>query len=182
MQCPVCKKHSLSTVELVPGLTGMKCGPCSGTWIARSHYDAWRRKQPGDLPENPAPVQVAITEKHQAKICPECRHLLLPYRVGHGLPFSIDYCGACGGVWLEANEWEAIKAKNLHDNLHDIVSTHWQTAVRKEEVQEATEQTYKRLLGPAYEKAVEVRAWLHDQPQKALLLAYLSDASPSTKS
>jgi Zn-finger nucleic acid-binding protein len=178
MQCPVCKKHTMATVELAPNLSGLKCSQCSGTWIARSHYDAWRRKQPGHLPEISTPVQVTISETHKAKICPECRHLLLPYRVGHGLPFSIDYCGACGGVWLDAQEWEAIKTKNLHDNLHDMVSTHWQNEVRKEEVQVAAEQTYKRLLGPAYDKATEFRSWLCKHPQKALILAYLSGTKP----
>jgi hypothetical protein len=76
------------------------------------------------------------------------------------------------------NEWVAIKAKNLHDNLHDIVSAHWQNAVRQADVQDAIEQTYKRLLGPAYVKAQELRAWLRDQPQKSLILAYLAGVKP----
>jgi Zn-finger nucleic acid-binding protein len=153
----------------------MRCGECKGTWVARSNYDAWRARHPRDLPETTAPTQVAVAGAHKAKLCPQCGHLLLPYRVGHGLPFAIDYCGACGGVWLDGNEWDAIKAKNLHDNLHDIVSAHWQAAVRQTDVQDAIEQTYKRVLGPAYAKACDLRTWLRDQPQKSLILAYLAD-------
>ena len=165
----------MNAVDLAPDLAGLACSECLGVWIARGNYDAWRARQPGNLPENPTATQIAVTDSHKAKLCPQCGHLLLPYRVGHGLSFSIDYCGACGGVWLDCHEWDAIKARNLHDNLHDIVSAHWQTAVRQADVQEAIEQTYRRLLGASYGKASEMRAWLREQPQKGLLLAYLSD-------
>lgn len=178
MQCPLCKKNTMTYTDLLPNLSGLSCSACSGVWIGRSHYDTWRARQPSDLAENPAPVQIGVNETHKGKICPECAHLLLPYRVGHGLPFSIDYCGACGGVWLERNEWDAIKAKNLHDNLHEIVSAHWQNAVRQDDVQLAIEKTYIRLLGGSYDKAREMRAWLKDQAQRRLILAYLSDQKP----
>jgi len=181
MQCPLCKKHTMEAVDLAPDLAGLACSECSGVWLDRAKYDAWRAKQPGDLPEATTPAQITVSDTHKAKICPQCGHLLLPYRVGHGLPFSIDYCGACGGVWCDRDEWNAIKVKNLHDNLHDIVSQHWQTAVRRSDVQEAIEQTYKRLLGVTYEKASDMRAWLREQHQKGLILAYLSDVKPETR-
>jgi Zn-finger nucleic acid-binding protein len=181
MQCPLCKKHTMAATDLAPGLTGQTCSECSGVWLDRARYDAWRAKQPGDLPETNTPTQLAISDTHKAKICPQCGHLLLPYRVGHGLSFSIDYCGACGGVWCDRGEWDAIEAKNLHDNLHDIVSQHWQTAVRQSGVQESIEQTYARHLGASYAKAQEVRTWLRGQPQKALIMAYLADTKPEGK-
>ena len=181
MQCPLCKKNTMNRIELIPGLRGFTCNECLGVWLDRSKYDAWRVKQPRDLPETSTPAHLAISETHKAKICPYCGHLLLPYRVGHGLAFSIDYCTACGGVWCERGEWEAILAKNLHDNLHDIITEHWQTAIRKEEVQESIEQTYARHLGASYAKALEVKKWLRDQPQKGIILAYLSDQKPEVK-
>jgi Zn-finger nucleic acid-binding protein len=181
MQCPLCKKHKMAVADLAPDLTGVVCSECSGVWLERAKYDAWRGKHPGDLPETSTPAQLAISDTHRAKICPQCGHLLLPYRVGHGLSFSIDYCGACGGVWCDRGEWDAIKAKNLHDNLHDIVSQHWQTAVRQSGVQESIEQAYARHLGPNYAKARELRIWLRGQPQKALIVAYLADAKPEPK-
>jgi Zn-finger nucleic acid-binding protein len=175
MQCPLCKKHTMTAADLVTDLAGQTCSECSGVWINRAKYDAWRAKQTGQLPETSTPAQLAVADTHKAKICPQCGHLLLPYRVGHGLSFSIDYCGVCGGVWCDRGEWDAIKAKNLHDDLHDIVSRHWQTAVLQSGVQESIEQTYARHLGPNYAKAQEVRAWLRGQLQKALILAYLAD-------
>lgn len=175
MQCPLCKKHTMSPVDLAPGLAGLACGVCSGVWLERVRYDAWRAKLPGYLPETATPVQEGVADSRQAKICPQCGHLLLPYRVGHGLSFSIDYCGTCGGVWCDPGEWDAIKAKNLHDNLPDIVSRHWQAAVRQAAMQEAVEQTYARHLGAAYPKAREIKAWLREQSQRDLIWAYLAE-------
>jgi len=171
----------MTAVDLVSGLSGARCGECAGVWVGRGNYDSWRTKHPGDIPENPVPVQLAANEPHTSKVCPQCGHLLLPYRVGHGLPFSIDYCGACGGVWLDPNEWDAIKAKNLHDNLHQIVSSQWQADVRHAEVQKAIEEAHRLHLGATYDKAREVRSWLRTQPQRTLILAYLSDEAPEGK-
>lgn len=179
MNCPICKKHSMSEAELASGLMGLACGECSGVWVDRAKYDLWRAGKPGDLPETDTPAQITVSDIQGAKICPKCGHLLLPYRVGHGLSFSIDYCSACGGVWCDRHEWDAIKAKNLHDNLHDIVSQHWQKAVRQAGMQEAIEQTYARHLGESYAKAREFKAWLNGEPRKDLILAYL-DASPKS--
>jgi len=181
MECPACKKRSLSVIELVPNLSGSICEKCKGTWISRNNYDAWRSKQKGDLPEISTLTEIAINEPLKPKLCPQCRHLLLPYRVGHWLSFSIDYCGTCGGIWFDQDEWPAIKAKNLHDNLHEIVSSHWQAAVRQEETQKLIEQTYKRLLGTTYDKAFETRDWLRKQSKKGLILAYLFDLKPYKK-
>lgn len=175
MQCPVCKKKTMVPIGLAADLMGLACIECSGVWLDRTEYDAWRLKHPGELPETDTPVQLAVSETNKAKICPRCGYLLLPYRVGHGLSFSIDCCKACGGVWCDRGEWDAIKAKNLHGNLHDIVSHHWQAAIRQADVQESIEQTYARHLGPDYEKAKEIKAWVNAQPQRALLLAYLAD-------
>ncbi len=182
MQCPVCLKRSLTAVELEPDLRAATCSACAGTWIARAHYDAWRARHPGDLPETPAPAQAQTHDMAKAKICPQCGRLLLRYRVGHGLAFSIDYCTACGGVWLDPSEWAAIRAKNLHDNLHQIISEQWQNDARQQAFHDALEHTYARLLGPDnYEKAKAARAWLRGQSQKSVILAYLAEKGQDEK-
>jgi hypothetical protein len=86
--------------------------------------------------------------------------------------------GDAGAVIFDAyqdGEWEALKATNLHDDLHDIVTQHWQAAVRESSVQNVIEPTYARNLGANYAKSQEVKAWLQTQPQKSLILAYLAD-------
>ena len=176
MQCPVCRKHTMGPTEAAHELTGQACSGCAGVWIDRTRYESWRTRHPADVPATDAPVQLAAAETRGAKVCPSCGRLLLPYRVGHGLPFSIDYCGGCGGVWCDGGEWEAIKAKGLHGRLHDIVSRDWQAAVRRADVQQSIEQTYARHLGGGYARAREFKTWLQAQPQKALILTYLADA------
>ncbi|MGI5870380.1 MAG: zf-TFIIB domain-containing protein [Kiritimatiellia bacterium] len=175
MKCPLCKKRALNVVALAPDLEGRQCGECNGIWIARAKYDAWRKRLPGELPETEPDAEFVVNDTRGAKICPQCGRLLLPYRVGRGLAFSIDYCGACGGVWLDHNEWDAIKARNLHDNLHNIVSANWQSALRRADVEAAIEQTYRRILGDDYGKAAEIRDWLRNHPRQSALLAYLND-------
>ena len=98
MKCPLCKTPSLDATVLAPDLEGCICGECNGVWIARTKYDAWRKRLPKDIPETASDAEFSVNDTRVAKICPQCGHLLLPYRVGHGLAFSIDYCGACGGV------------------------------------------------------------------------------------
>lgn len=181
MQCPVCKKRTVSAVELLPDLPGFACSECTGVWIARADYVAWRAKHPGALPAATATTPVAIADAPAGKLCPQCGHILLPYRVGHGLPFALDFCGACGGAWFDRHKWDAIKSRQLHGNLHDIVSANWQAAVRRADLQESVEQTYQRLFGASYPRARETRDWLRTQPQRNLILAYLSDAQASAK-
>ena len=122
MQCPVCKKHTMGPRDLDADFSCMACAECSGLCITRAGYDAWRARQLAELPEISSDARVEVIETHKAKLCPQCGRLMLPYRVGHGLAFSIDYCSACGGIWLDGNEWEAIKARNLHDKLHEIIA------------------------------------------------------------
>lgn len=83
-------------------------------------------------------------------------------------------------MWCDHGEWEALKATNLHDDIHDIVTQHWQAAVRESSVQNEIEQTYARNLGANYAKAQEIKAWLRAQPQKSLILAYLADTKIGT--
>lgn len=179
MECPLCMKPTMKPANLLPDLSGSTCSECSGVWIARAGYDFWRVRQSASVSAASEPAEFTSADVHKAKTCPECRHLLLPYRVGHGLAFSIDYCGACGGVWFDRNEWIAITARNLHFNLHDIMTAHWQAEVRRTEVQQAIEQTYRHRLGDSYARASEIRDWLGTQPQKSIILAYLAGVKPA---
>lgn len=43
MNCPLCKKQSMKTQDLVPNLEGHLCEECAGIWIPRSK---WLREQP----------------------------------------------------------------------------------------------------------------------------------------
>lgn len=180
INCPVCKTSPLATTILEPGMVANECENCRGQWINSSQYWSWRNQQPEDLPELPtdeAAITNAVMEK--ALLCPQCRRILIKYRVGHNIPFLLDHCGNCGGVWLDKDEWATLKSRNLHDNLHGIFTDSWQDENRRAESRQHLAQMYEKRLGSTdYAELRRVKAWLDEHPKKQELLAYLSDHSP----
>ena len=45
---------------------------------------------------------------------------------------SIQLCQGCKGLWLGRNEWEALKKRNLHDDLNLMVTAFWQKEAQRE--------------------------------------------------
>ena len=180
MKCPVCKTKPCTTMELDDNLNAAACEACGGHWISKGNYTRWLKGHGETLPEKPfSEVQFEVDDVQDAKICPECGRLLLKYKVGHGLDFFLAQCPACGGVWLDHNEWNALQDKNLHDEIHKIFSTRWQNQIRSDQKRETLDKAYANQLGSeAYARAQEMRTWLQDQPQKAAILAFLADDDP----
>ena len=71
------------------------------------------------------------------------------YRVGHGVGFTVDRCRNCEGAWLDGGEWEALRLRNLHDDLPRIFDDEWQRAVKREVQEQTTEENFRRRLGDA---------------------------------
>jgi Zn-finger nucleic acid-binding protein len=177
MRCPVCKHRTLTPTAMEEGLAARHCGACGGRWLRADAYARWRSRRGGDLPEHlaeegaPAPP----TEPPGARLCPECGHILTRCRVGHGVGFALDACRTCGGVWLDAGEWEALRARNLHDDIHRIPSAAWQREVRAAERDEERERLLLERFGPAdLAELRRVKAWLDAHPSRAEMLAFLS--------
>ena len=176
MKCPACRTGSVAQKEIEPGLAVSCCNSCSGIWIARSKYDAWVSKQPRVESTADNKAQLQVNDIPKAKVCPQCGHLLMKYRIGHSLDFQIDNCSTCGGFWFDGNEWQALKAKHLHVSLIHILAPTWQKDALKEEVRQKIEQTYSSRLGAqVFTKAKEIKTWLGNQQEKAAILAYLTD-------
>ena len=176
MQCPVCKNKTLTHQEVESGLSSKGCGQCNGRWIASFQYWKWRDASGKSLQEKPADEggDLLVNDSTNAKLCPECGHLLRRFPVGHGIEFGLDRCGNCGGTWFDANEWEVLKQRNLHDDVHKIFSEVWQRQVRDEEHQAAMEAFYKDKFGDdGYIKAQEIKNWIGGHPHKAELRAFL---------
>ena len=120
MDCPACGTHGISAIELEENLNGYICSACEGIWVKGYQYWKWLKTHGSILPEKPADfsADVPVADSRQAKICIECGHVLLRNKVGHGIPFYLDRCSACGGIWFDKNEWEVLKSRNLHDEIH----------------------------------------------------------------
>ena len=178
MHCPICKQVTLKKAELDSGLFAQECSQCHGKWIQSYFYWRWREKLGGGFDEIPAEyvTQARIDDNRAAKLCPECGHLLIRYPVGHQTGFELDRCGNCGGVWFDAREWETLRARNLHDDVHKIFSEIWQNQLRREERDKNRQTFYQTKFGPAdYQKAAEFRLWLHTHPLSHELFAFVND-------
>jgi len=177
MRCPVCQRGGFEQQELEPKLRALRCPTCGGHWIGAAQYWMWRNQHGPSLPERtPDHVEseLPVTDTAKAKLCPECQRLLTRYRVGHGTSFVIERCGNCAGVWLDANEWESLRARNLHDDLHFIFSEAWQNAVGREQREQAREKLMTSKLGEAdVDELKRIKAWLDNHPHKSELYAML---------
>lgn len=179
MRCPVCQTTELISRELEENLASLKCANCGGNWIQFAQYYAWLQQQGKNLPEKPPETTYEISETEAAKSCPECQQILSRYKVGRGTGFTLDRCGGCGGIWFDRNEWQVLKSRNLHDDVHTIFTAFWQSEVRKEETRKNLDHMYLMKFGAQdYAEIKRIRAWLDERPRRTELLAYLNDRNP----
>ena len=134
--------------------------------------------QGGNFPEKPAgDVESLPSAEHGgAKFCPECRRYLGRYRVGHELGFSLDRCEHCGGVWFDGNEWESLKSRNLHDDVHFIFSQAWQAGVQRDLREQERRKIWIEVLGEKdYEEIAKIKNWIERHPLKPELYSFLME-------
>ena len=98
----------------VKGLSYVKVVDENKAFLTASVLEAHRLNsvyvEKSTLDEKPfSDVTFEVKDVQGAKICPECGRILLKYKVGHGLDFFVDHCSGCGGIWLDKNEWNALK-------------------------------------------------------------------------
>ena len=169
--CPTCRTATMTSGHLETGLQTEQCATCHGYWITSARYFSYL-EQAQATPLAPPPP--AATEPSGMKMCPACRKFMHYYPVGHGLSFGIDKCNTCGGVWLDAGEWEALVQATFHLHLHAISSDAWQEQVQQQVRTAHEEAAMERRLGHEdYARLVEVARWMGQHPHRAEILAYL---------
>jgi Zn-finger nucleic acid-binding protein len=180
LKCPVCKSPELQLAEAEAGLTFHNCPQCNGNWITGAEYWKWLEHHEANLPErSDHDSGLTLAEPGLHIDCPECRFRMVKYLVGHGFSFTIDHCEGCRGVWLDRNEWEALKERNLHDDLNSMFTSFWQDGAQKEARKRRLEQIYRTRFGAEdYAEIERVRVWLATRQNKTDLLAYLTDKDP----
>ena len=179
MNCPVCKDKTLSSAEIEPELFASVCETCGGKWIPFNSYENWLKSN-DNLPltqsEN---IEVNIPEFELARLCPECRRILVKYKVGKDVLFAIDRCGTCAGVWLDKGEWICLKNHDLHDDLQQIFTDYWQETIKKDETRQYLSNIFETKFGKEdYEKIADFKNWLETHPKKSEIVAYISDPNP----
>jgi Zn-finger nucleic acid-binding protein len=178
LKCPICKTPSLEATTLEQQLAASRCTTCKGYWIAPKDYWAWLgdRQILPDPPQAENPISLPVKETETPKFCPDCGRFMRRTKVGHGIEFAVDRCGNCGGFWLDANEWEILKSRHIHERLHFVASDAWQAEVAREDREKGHEQIVLTKLGPEdLEKIKAIKAWIDSHPRRAELCAFLLD-------
>lgn len=165
----------MERATLDEGLTVFRCPETGGIYIPLEQYWRWRKNAGDEGAVTDAIGEAPPVSEHDdaVKICPESGMLMTRYRVGHGLPFRIDR-SVTGGIWLDAGEWEALKAGGLHRNLHLVFTAPWQKAIRDAEGAYHYEKRLRQHLGDEFFTrlgAIRDEIWGH--PSGAEALAFL---------
>ncbi len=179
MLCPACKSTVLEDKELEGNLRSAVCPVCSGSWIRYGDYAEWKNNDHSDISAGNFNIQEEGSEAKIACLCPDCARIMIKHRVSAKLPFLIDHCGSCGGIWLYKGEWESIIASGLHLQVDNFFTTEWQENIRDEMTRARLEEKYTARFGKEnYLKLKEIREWIHSGTHKDELIAYLIDEDP----
>lgn len=175
MKSPVARDTFLQKVELETGLVAYECPESHGHYIPLQNYWTWLHKQPERL-EHLAAESVPspkVVENDLAKICPESGTIMLRYKVGHAFDFTIDR-SMTGGVWFDQGEWEALRARQFHDEIHLIFTAPWQHEVQREEAKRASQSLLKdRFDAETLAEIEDLKSRLAEHPHKEYAYAYL---------
>ena len=183
MQCPVCKQVRLEPATLADDLPARTCPTCGGHFVEIEEYLDWRERH------KPAPAAVAapapelpVHDSGPGKLCPDCGAFLIRYEVGHGAGFALDRCGRCGGVWLDANEWEDLTGLGLAAQLHLVFSEAWQSQVKRQEREGQYRQAVRKILDAKLsqycspeeaDRIKQFQDWVSRHPHGREIQAYL---------
>ena len=178
MNCPVCRNSVLTPHALERGLASHRCSACGGQWVRGERYLQWRNsggaKNTGESVAEVTPL--SVNDSGPAKLCPECGHFLTRHKVGRGVDFHIDRCASCGGIWFDANEWEMLKSRSLHDDVHFVFSAAWRAEVLREERQRSRTRLLTEKLGSGDLAEIQrIKAWIDQHPKRNELYAYLAN-------
>lgn len=182
LHSPVFPDVEMRRSEIEPGLFAFNCPKSAGVWIPLVSFLDWKAHHEHDEP--PSDTYYAFLpedDSHQrALICPETGHLLIRYRVGHGLKFHIDLSPETGSIWLDRGEWQALKSKGLHLELNHIFTSSYQRRVRLEEHEEALDKSFRERIGAAdFARVAEFKSWLAAHPRRRHIRAFLFDHVPA---
>lgn len=174
MKSPVGSKKQMDRVELQEGLVAFRCQESGGHYIPAISYMRWLSLQPArkpHLPPNEGEQQIIQTES-RAYLCPETATIMTRYKVGHGFKFSIDR-SITGGVWFDAGEWEALRSRNFHDEIHFVFTDSWQRDVlRNDSLISRRERLEERIGTELFHRIEALKTEVKDHPNRDEIIAF----------
>ncbi len=183
MQCPSCKNNRLKATKLEDGLPVNGCDKCGGAIISLLHYRDWAERtlhdqdQPNEQDEQivaEARDAASDTDSRSALVCPKCSKIMTKFNISGCTKNRLDLCTTCDEAWLDAGEWELLKALSLSKDIPSVFTDPWQRKVRKEIGEIKLKDRFTKIVGEAdMEKAEEVRTWLKEHDKRTEILFYL---------
>jgi len=180
MYCPTCDCSMLESVTLEQDLPALRCRACEGIWLDSNEYLGWLRSHGPLVPEQDSiKPSEPVVDTEDLKLCPHCKRILTRFRVVPDVPFRLERCAHCNGVWLDKSEWDLLVSRDLHDKVNQFFTTPWQTRLRKEEARAFLDRLFRERFGSDdYERVLQVQQWLVSHPKRAMLLAFLQAEDP----
>ena len=172
---PVGLRKPLQKSTLEDGIVVHRCLQSGGLYITLQDYWGWLKEQPERLAHLPASEMddSVIEAEAKVKLCPETGTIMMRCKVGNGFDFYIDR-SKTGGIWLDVGEWEALKSRQFHDELHLIFTEPWQQKIRDWEEAQLTQKLLNEKLGTELLTELDaLKAVLANHPEKAYAIAYL---------
>jgi Zn-finger nucleic acid-binding protein len=178
-KCPKCVKAlPLQFRQIDGGPKSYCCNTCEGKFLSATHYIDWQQRLGALSPEKPAGAgSFDFDDSVRAMMCPACSGIMLKYRAKNDLPFHLDFCRRCNGVWLDKNEWDALFARNLHDEINFMFTDGWQAKLNREKLEQRLVELFSKRIGAeSYERVADFRTWLKTHEHKSEIVAYLSES------
>ena len=174
MKSPFGSNPQMESVQLEEGLMAYRCPESGGHYIPSACYMRWLALQPARTPHLP-PTKAEQPVPHArsgAYLCPESGTIMTRYKVGHGFKFTLDR-SITGGVWFDAGEWEALRSRNFHDEIHFIFTDSWQHDVLQNDLMTNRRSRLEERSGTELlERMDALKSDLKDHPNRAELIAY----------
>ena len=179
MKCTSCSHGVLKPGFIEGQFRAHTCSSCQGNWILIEDFVAWRERHPDYQFAEHITLDTEAGETKTALLCPSSGAIMRKFRISATNAHRVDYSAAVGGIWLDAGEWELLKAEGLAGSLNAVVTRQWQNRIREQSTQQNFSDIYRDKFGAeTYDKIKALREWLHSQPQKADLRAYLLAEDP----
>lgn len=175
MRSPVANHKQMKRISLAENLPAYQCPESEGVFLPVESYFRWLGRQSDRLPHLPVSnddIEEAVEDSESAKICPETGLIMQRFKVGHGFSFYLDRSPS-GSIWLDRGEWEALKQRQFHDELHLIFTAPWQSKVRQQQRQQVERYILEERLGSELlSKLDDIRSELANHEYRQLAVAY----------
>jgi Zn-finger nucleic acid-binding protein len=179
VQCPKEKQISLIEQVLNSDLSAYGCPGCQGNWIPGSAYTSWQVKQ--SVPESEAAVIDRLLGGFcesppldgKASLCPECQAYLARAKVPLKLPFYVERCPSCKGIWCDRGEWEFLTEMGMGALLPRLFAQDWQALTRtREHIAQERRATIEKLGPDLAARVFELAELLENHPYGDFGVAY----------